>query len=65
MITETETLYLRLETLRMTPAERVLARAHLEQAEAFAAAMHRAMTAVKKLLSARSRATASSGFVGS
>lgn len=64
-ITELETLYARLDAMRMTPAERALARARLEQAEAFAAAMHHAATAVRKLLSRRPRPAATSGFVGS
>ena len=65
MITEIEALYTRLEQLRLTPADRALARARLEQAEAFAAGLHCVATAVRKLLSARARAAASSGFVGS
>ena len=50
MITEVETLYTRIEMMRMTPAERELARARLEQAEAFAEAVHAAVTGLRKLV---------------
>ena len=53
MITEIETLYSRLEKLPMTPADRVLARARLEQAEAFAAAVHAVFSGLSRLVRGR------------
>ena len=55
MISEIETLYTRLEKLRMTPADRELAKARLEQAEAFAAAIHGAIVKLGQLLRGRGR----------
>ncbi len=52
MTTEIEALFAHLDRMRMTPAERELAKARLEQAEAFAAALHAAVAAVKKLFPA-------------
>jgi len=43
MISEVESLYTRLDKLRMTPADRELAKARLAQAEAFAALLHAAL----------------------
>lgn len=48
-LSELETLYSRLDSVRMSPAEHALARARLEQAEAFASALHAAARAVKRL----------------
>jgi hypothetical protein len=63
MMTEIETLYSRLEKLRMTPADRALAAAHLAQAEAFAATMHSALAALRRLIPARNhRGTHHSGL---
>ena len=50
MITEIETLYTRLDKLRMTPAERELAKARLAQAEVFAEAVHAAVAALRRLI---------------
>lgn len=49
--TELEAFYDRLDKIRMTPADRELAKARLAQAEAFAAALHAAVAAVRKLFS--------------
>lgn len=64
MLTELETLYTRLDKLRMTPAERELAKARLAQAEAFAAALAGAVSALGRLASHRghSRGTRHSGL---
>ncbi len=50
MITEVETLYSRLDKLRMTPADRELAKARLAQAEAFAAGLHAVMERLRRLV---------------
>ncbi|MDH4096417.1 MAG: hypothetical protein OEV81_16710 [Betaproteobacteria bacterium] len=47
-ITELETFYLRLDAMRMTPADRELAKARLDQAEAFAAALHAALSWLRR-----------------
>jgi len=52
--TELEAFYDRLDKIRMTPADRALAKVRMAQAEAFAAAVHGAMTALNKLLRRRS-----------
>lgn len=49
MITELEVLYTRLDSVRMTPADRALARANLEQAEALAALLAGALALVRRL----------------
>jgi hypothetical protein len=54
MITEVETLYDRLDRMRMSPADRHLAKASLEQAEAFAEFLHRALHALTRLSRGRS-----------
>lgn len=48
--TELETLYDRLDKIRMTPADRALAKVRLAQAEAFAEAVHGVVAALKRLL---------------
>jgi hypothetical protein len=48
-ITELETFYLRLDRMRMTPAERELAKAHLAQAEAFAGVLHAGLSWLRRL----------------
>ena len=53
MTTEIETLYARLDKLPVTPAERALAKARLEQAEAFAAAVHAAFAGLGRLVRGR------------
>ena len=53
MITEIETLYTRLDKLPMTPADRELAKARLEQAEAFAEGLHALLAALGRLLPSR------------
>ena len=53
MISEIQTLYSRLDALRMTPADRELARARLEQAEAFAAGLHAAYARLAGLVRSR------------
>lgn len=53
-ITELEVFYRRLDAMQMSPAERTMAKARLEQAENFAAAVHGVVTALKKLLPGQS-----------
>ena len=53
MISEIQTLYSRLDSLPMTPAERELARARLAQAEAFSAWLHAAYTRLAGLVHGR------------
>ncbi|HEX5092266.1 MAG TPA: hypothetical protein VFV84_06200 [Burkholderiales bacterium] len=53
MITEIESLYSRLDRLPVTPAERALAKARLEQAEAFAAAVQGAVAKLSQLVRGR------------
>lgn len=52
--TELETFYDRLDKIRMTPADRALAKVRLAQAEKFAAAVYGLVTALKKLLPGQS-----------
>jgi hypothetical protein len=52
MTTEIEALFAHLDKMRMTPAERDLAKARLAQADALAAALLAAVAAVKKLFPA-------------
>lgn len=54
MDTELAAIYARLDRIRMSEAERHLARARMEQAEAFAALLHRAVAAVARLMQGRS-----------
>jgi len=49
MITELEVLYARLDSARMTAADRALARANLEQADALAALLTGALALVRRL----------------
>lgn len=49
MISEVETLYSRLDKVRMTPADRELAKARLAQAEAFAGVLHAAIERLGRL----------------
>jgi hypothetical protein len=49
MITEIETLYARLDKMRLTTADRHLAKARLAQAEALADLLHRALASVARL----------------
>jgi len=50
MITELEVLYARLDNVRMTAADRALARANLEQAEALADLLAGALALVRRLV---------------
>jgi hypothetical protein len=52
MITELEALYKRLDEMRMTPADRELAKARLAQAEAFVAAFEGALARLARLIGA-------------
>lgn len=52
--TELDAFYDRLDKIRMTPADRALAKVRLAQAENFAASLHRLVTALKKLLPGQS-----------
>jgi hypothetical protein len=54
MITEIEALYARLDSIRMSPADRHLARVRLEQAEALADLLHKAVAALARLIRGRS-----------
>ena len=53
MISEVESLYARLDKLRMTPADRELAKARLAQAEAFASGLHAAYMRLARLVHGR------------
>lgn len=53
--TELETFYDRLDKIRMTPADRALAKVRLAQAESFARLLHDLATALKKFIPARAR----------
>jgi len=55
MISEVETLYSRLEKLRMTSADRELAKARLAQAEAFAAGLHAIVSQLSRRVRGASR----------
>ena len=54
MISEIETLYQRLDEMRMTPADRHMAKVQLARAEALADLLHQATTGLARLLRARS-----------
>jgi hypothetical protein len=63
MISEIETLYQRLDEMRMTPADRHMAKVQLARAEALADLLHQAATGLARLLRARSaRASRSLGL---
>jgi hypothetical protein len=49
MTTEIEALFARLEKMRMTPADRELAKARLAQADAFAAALLASLSWLRRL----------------
>lgn len=53
-MTEFEAMYARLDRVRMSEADRHLARAHLEQAEALAEILHKGVSALARLIRARS-----------
>jgi hypothetical protein len=50
MISELEVLYARLDSARMTAADRALARAHLEQAEALAEFLAGALALLRRVV---------------
>lgn len=54
MISELETLFKRLDEMRMSPAERNLAKARLMQAEAIAHGLQAALKALGRLIPGRS-----------
>jgi hypothetical protein len=54
MISELETLFKRLDEMRMTPAERNLAKARLMQADAIANGLHAAFRNLARLIPGRS-----------
>jgi hypothetical protein len=60
MITELEALYARLDRVRMTEADRHMAKAHLARAEAFANFLHGAVAGLTRIIRARSAQAARS-----
>ena len=53
MISKIETLYRRLDEVRMTPADRHMAKVQLARAEALADLLHKAATGLARLLRVR------------
>lgn len=54
MDTELEAIYARLDRMRMSEADRHLARARMAQAEAFAGFLHKAIAAASRLIQGQS-----------